>query len=135
MQEQNQRRLESLMQAKKIDYISIDGALDENKEIRDVLFGVSQQRGKYPQCFIKEGSTYRFIGLWEQIESLEECDSLPAEVMEANPDIPTFSKVNRAFGSVPPLTLFHRCFQTYLRNECILLCVACNFKNSFGNRA
>eukprot|EP00602_Paraphysomonas_sp_CaronLab_P006799 CAMPEP_0185020848 /NCGR_PEP_ID=MMETSP1103-20130426/3499_1 /TAXON_ID=36769 /ORGANISM="Paraphysomonas bandaiensis, Strain Caron Lab Isolate" /LENGTH=112 /DNA_ID=CAMNT_0027552009 /DNA_START=98 /DNA_END=432 /DNA_ORIENTATION=- len=91
-QEQNQRRLEHTMQANKIDYLSVDGALAENKETRDTLFSVSGQRGKYPQCFIKENDTYTFIGLWDAIESLLECNDLPAEVLEANPNIPTFEK-------------------------------------------
>lgn len=81
------------------------------QETRDTLFGVSGQRGKYPQVFIKENDTYTFVGLWDAIEvrlshllstfdmidmkSLIECDDLPAEVLEANPTIPNFKKVRR----------------------------------------
>lgn len=46
IQEVNQRRVESSFEANKIDFISIDGALPENKDIRNTLFGVSEQRGE-----------------------------------------------------------------------------------------
>jgi hypothetical protein len=85
--------------------------------MRDALFGVSSKRGKYPQLFIQEEDGQQiFVGLWEEIEvndslmhsfsflpsltffsslqSLIECDALPAEVLEANPNIPTFAKVS-----------------------------------------
>ena len=92
----NQRRLEDLVQGKQLAFDRIDGALSENKEIRDKLFGISGQRGKYPQCFILDTASgdYRFIGLWEAIESLVDCDALPADVLEANPTIPRFSTVS-----------------------------------------
>lgn len=46
VQEVNQRRVVSSFEANKIDYISIDGALPENKDVRSTLFGVSEQRGE-----------------------------------------------------------------------------------------
>lgn len=88
------RRLEDLLSSKKMSVDRIDGALIEFKEIRDKLFGISGLRGKYPQCFIVDASgEHRFIGLWEAIESLVDCDALPKETLDANPTIPTFSKV------------------------------------------
>ena len=66
--EVNQRRLWSLLQAHKIDYFEIDGAVPENKDQRNELFDISKVRGKYPQCFLKCNSTTRFVGLWEEIE-------------------------------------------------------------------
>ncbi len=45
IQEVNQRKIVSVFEANKIDFISIDGALAENKDIRSTLFGVSAQRG------------------------------------------------------------------------------------------
>eukprot|EP01033_Poteriospumella_lacustris_P009560 gene9556-6856_t len=95
----NTRRLEDLIAGKKFAFERVDGALAENKEIRDTLFGVSGHRGKYPQCFIADGTGgYRFVGLWEEIESLVDCDALPKEVLDSNPNIPTFSRV---FADVP----------------------------------
>lgn len=46
IQEVNQRRVVSSFEANKLDFISIDGALPENKDIRSTLFGVSEQRGE-----------------------------------------------------------------------------------------
>jgi len=68
IQEVNQRRIESLLEANKVLFDKIDGVLPENKEIRDRLFGISGQRGKYPQCFITVDDSIQFVGLWEDIE-------------------------------------------------------------------
>lgn len=46
IQEVNQRRVASSFEANKLDYITIDGALPENKDIRTTLFEISGQRGK-----------------------------------------------------------------------------------------
>ena len=66
--EQNQRRILSTLDAHRIVFSQIDGALPENKEYRDNLFAISSQRGKYPQCFLKKDNNVRFIGLWPEIE-------------------------------------------------------------------
>lgn len=90
----NTRRLETLLAGQKLQVEKIDGSLEENKELRNQLFGISEQRGKYPQCFLLQtDGNYKFIGLWEEVENLIECNSLPKEVLDANPDIKTFSKV------------------------------------------
>jgi hypothetical protein len=95
----NTRRLEDVIAGKKYAFERIDGALAENKEVRDTLFGISGHRGKYPQCFVAdENDGYRFIGLWEDIEQLIDCDALPKEVLEGNPSIPTLTK---ALADVP----------------------------------
>lgn len=80
---------------KKMVFEKVDGVLPEQKERRDQLFAISGQRGKYPQCFIESESGCRFIGLWDELESLVDCDDLPADVLAANPNIATFSKVLR----------------------------------------
>lgn len=36
---------------------------------------------------------YRFVGLWETVEKLVECDSLSDEVLVNHPEIETFSSV------------------------------------------
>eukprot|EP01038_Epipyxis_sp_PR26KG_P012135 gene12135-16246_t len=90
----NSRRLEDVLLGKQIEFLVVDGADPSVKELRDKLFAVSTIRGKYPQCFIEESDgNFKFVGLWEDIESLLDCDQLPAEVLEANPQINTFSKV------------------------------------------
>ncbi len=90
----NSRRLEDVLIGNKIVFEKIDGSLSENKEIRDKLFAASNQRGKYPQCFLETDGVYKFLGLWEQLEELVECDTIPADVLTANPSIQTFKKVH-----------------------------------------
>jgi hypothetical protein len=50
-------------------------------------------RAKYPQCFINNNDNYEFVGQWEAVETLVECDSIPAEILAAHPDIKTFTNV------------------------------------------
>ena len=67
----NSRRLEDSLSGRKIQFEKIDGSMTDSKEIRDALFSVSGQRGKYPQCFLKaEDGAYAFVGLWEEIENV-----------------------------------------------------------------
>lgn len=89
----NSRRLEDVLLGNKIQFDKVDGSLVENKEIRDKLFASSGLRGKYPQCFLESDGVYRFIGLWDQIEELVESDTIPADVLAANPSIQTFKAV------------------------------------------
>lgn len=73
-----QNRLDNVITAKKLAVERYDGCLPENKELRDKFFTLSAQRGKYPQVFLrKDDDSYTFVGLWEQVESLLECDSFP----------------------------------------------------------
>ena len=63
-----QARLDNVLKGKKIEYEKINGVAEENKPIRDQLFGISNERGKYPQIFLrKEDGTYKFVGLWETV--------------------------------------------------------------------
>jgi hypothetical protein len=89
----NSRRLETALEGRKVIFDKVDGSLAENKELRDKLFAASGIRGKYPQCFISNGASYQFVGQWEEVESLLDCDQLPQEVLAANPNIATFNKV------------------------------------------
>lgn len=87
-------------------YLQIDGASPDNKDIRNNLFNISGLRAKYPQCFIDQNGSYVFVGLFEQIETLLECDSLPIEVLNAHPEINTFTKVfSKQIADEPALTL------------------------------
>lgn len=92
-QEIGQRRLEDMLKAKKIVFTTIDGSLPEFKEQRDEMFTVSSLRGKYPQVFLKSSSgTLNYIGNWDKIQELCECDDLPKEILDSNPTIETFTK-------------------------------------------
>ena len=54
---------------KDILFEKVDGALIENKETRDLLFSISNERGAYPQCFFRlEDGSYELVGLWPAIE-------------------------------------------------------------------
>ena len=62
--------------------------------MRNKLFNISGKRAVYPQCFIASGGDdIVFVGDWEAVESLLECESIPADVLAANPTIQTFTKV------------------------------------------
>lgn len=63
----NQRRLDTLLMSYRFEFETIDAADPEKKEIRDMLFGLSNQRGKYPQIFIKTDDKYEFAGLYDEV--------------------------------------------------------------------
>lgn len=94
----NSRRLEDVLLGNKIQFDKIDGSLVENKDIRDKLFASSGLRGKYPQCFLESDGVYRFIGLWDHMEELVESDTIPADILAANPSIQTFKSVRNLWN-------------------------------------
>jgi hypothetical protein len=64
-----QRRLDDVLNSKKIACEKIDGCMPENKSERDNLFSISNERGKYPQCFIRQDDgSLKFVGLWETVD-------------------------------------------------------------------
>uniref|UniRef100_A0A7S2RWF3 ADF-H domain-containing protein n=1 Tax=Rhizochromulina marina TaxID=1034831 RepID=A0A7S2RWF3_9STRA len=76
----------------------IDGVSPENKEERNSLFTLSGKRGVYPQVFIKDPvGTIKFVADFEELQSLNDTDTLPADVLDANPQIPSFSRVFKGF--------------------------------------
>ncbi|CAN0464330.1 unnamed protein product [Ascophyllum nodosum] len=105
IQEQDQRRCMDLMEGKGVPFEKVDGSDGETRELRNTLWSVSGHRGKYPQVFVERDGEHEFVGLWSDIESLNECEALPPEILEANPEIKTFQA---AFGDLvvkrgPPL--------------------------------
>jgi hypothetical protein len=83
-----------LVEANKFCYRTVDGSDSTIKEERDALFAISGIRGNYPQTFKEYSSSdIKFVGDWEQIESLNEMETLPQEVKDANPEIATLSSV------------------------------------------
>ena len=70
------KQMGALLKAHKLDVLEIDGSDAAQKDLRDRLFGISGLRGKYPQCFIKRLDHYEFVGLWDKVEELGECESL-----------------------------------------------------------
>ena len=52
----------------------LDGSDAAKKEERNALFAVSELRGKYPQVFKVVGDKMTFLGDYEGMESLVECN-------------------------------------------------------------
>jgi len=99
IQEGNCRRALQLLRAKSVDYIEVDGMDPSQKSRRDELFGISGVRGSYPQIFVvteqeetethNAGFVTEFLGDWEKLEALNECNDIDQETLKANPDIET----------------------------------------------
>lgn len=94
----NQDRTLTLLKAKKTPHVTIDGMNPDQRDIRNELFEVSGMRGNYPQLFFvfRDGST-TFLGGWEKIETINDASDLPADVLQGNPEIETWTSV---FGGV-----------------------------------
>ena len=81
-----------LVQVHKYVFRSVDGSAAENLEERNKLFGISGIRGNYPQTFKEtDAGDITFVGDWEKVEGLNECEGLPEDVKAANPTMPTLS--------------------------------------------
>ena len=62
--------------------------LPENKDTRSALFECSGKRGAYPQVFILEkDGKYTNVGDFDEIQSLNDTDTLPPDVLAANPEV------------------------------------------------
>jgi hypothetical protein len=65
--------------------------LPENKDMRSAMFECSGKRGSYPQVFIKDAAgAYTSVGDFDEVQSLNDTDSLPPDVLEANPQVTSF---------------------------------------------
>ena len=92
IQEATQRNIRTAFQAKKIVFDELDAMLPENRDRRNELFEKSGLKGKFPQVFIISNAGLEFVGDGEKLNELLELDDLPAEVVDANPDIMNFTK-------------------------------------------
>lgn len=62
--------------------------LPENKEARSAMFECGGKRGTYPQVFIKDAAgAYTSVGDFDEVQSLNDTDSLPPDVLAANPTV------------------------------------------------
>ena len=95
--EGNQTLLRNMFKGRKIDFRELDGMDQSKKEERNKLFGISSKRGVYPQVFMEIGGEVTFVGDFEEISQLNECDALPTDVLAANPQIKTLSNVFKPF--------------------------------------
>lgn len=63
------------------------GVEPANKEVRTQLFECSGKR-TYPQVFLKEkDGSYANVGDFEEVQSLNDTDTLPQDVLDANPTV------------------------------------------------
>jgi len=63
------RKIETQLQSKGVDYVPIDGAAPDNKELRSALWAISGQR-TYPQVFIYDADACNFVGGGDEVQEL-----------------------------------------------------------------
>ena len=95
----NQRNMIDKLTGKRIDFEEIEAVNPDHHDRRNELTAISGKKGDFPQLFFvaDDGKTTYFGGI-EEFNDLFETDSLPKDVLEQNPDLPTFSRV---FDGVP----------------------------------
>ena len=93
--EGNQNVIRQAFRGRRIPFVEIDGI--DQKDERNKLFGISDKRGQYPQVFMEIGGEITFVGDFDVVNGLNDCDALPPDVLEANPQIQTMSSVFSKF--------------------------------------
>ena len=60
----------------------IDGAVPENKDLRNQLFGISGLRGTYPQFFLRQpdGGTFKFFGDFDTLVHYNDTNTLAQQI-------------------------------------------------------
>ena len=94
-----QTTIRTLLKSKRLERVrEVDGVDPANTPLRTTLFGLSGKRGVYPQVFIKSAEgKIEFVGDLEEITSLIDTDTLPQEILDQNPTIPTFNRKFKDF--------------------------------------
>jgi len=89
-----QRNAKTILMARQIPYMEVDGMNPNDKDRRNELFKVSGIRGAYPQFFFlyKSGEA-SFLGDWDTFEDLNDTTSIPKDVLANNPNIETWDKI------------------------------------------
>jgi hypothetical protein len=84
----NQDRALTVLKAQDIDPELVDGSDPSQRDRRNELFGISGNRGKYPQFFLVEGSggTTSFLGLFEDIEAMNDSRTLTKQALGLGED-------------------------------------------------
>jgi len=92
----------NMLRARETPHQVVDGMDPAQRRRRDELFRISGIRGNYPQFFVERqvdngygGSKSRleFWGSYDRMEQLNEVDSLPPDVLLANPQVETWDSV------------------------------------------
>mmetsp|Transcript_4805 Transcript_4805/g.9167 ORF Transcript_4805/g.9167 Transcript_4805/m.9167 type:complete len:124 (-) Transcript_4805:297-668(-) len=96
LQASRQRKAITILQARNLPYVEVDGMNPDHRESREELFSISGIRGNYPQFFfVHSNGATSYFGNFDRLEELNETSSLPKEVLDANPDFETWEKVFR----------------------------------------
>lgn len=92
----------NILNVRQTPYEVVDGMDPDQRQRRDELFRISDIRGNYPQFFVErqvdngyggKKTKMEFWGSYERMEQLNEVDSLPPDVLLANPDVETWERV------------------------------------------
>jgi len=95
-QKTRQSRALTILQAKHLPFVEVDGMNPEHRESRDELFSISGIRGNYPQFFfVHSNGATSYFGNYDTLEELNETSSLPKDVLDAHPDFETWDKAFR----------------------------------------
>jgi len=93
-----QQAARSILASRRMPTREVDGADTACAARRAELVVISGHGdGLYPLVFTRIGGKTTFVGDFETLESLSECDSLPPDVLAENPQIATFSKAFARF--------------------------------------
>jgi hypothetical protein len=93
-----QQAARSILASRRMPTREVDGADTACAARRAELVVISGHGdGLYPLVFTRIGGKTTFVGDFETLESLNECDSLPPDVLAENPQIATFSKAFARF--------------------------------------
>lgn len=78
---QNQKNAITILDAERVNYTILDGSDPANKSTRNVLFSLSNLRGKYPQFFqVSENGSKSFWGDMDKLNTANEEGRLTAEL-------------------------------------------------------
>ena len=78
----NQALATSMLKELEVEPEIIDGAVPENKDLRNQLFGISGLRGTYPQFFLRQpgGGTLKFFGDFETLVHYHDTNTLAQQI-------------------------------------------------------
>ncbi|GFH58572.1 hypothetical protein CTEN210_15048 [Chaetoceros tenuissimus] len=94
LQASRQRKATTILKARKLPYVEVDGMNPDHKESREELFAISGIRGNYPQFFfVHANGATSYLGNFEKLEELNETVDIPDDVLNANPDLETWPRV------------------------------------------
>ena len=89
----NIRNMLDKLNSKNVVFEEIEAVNPDNHDRRNELTAVSGEKGVFPQLFFVQDGKITYFGDIEAFNDLFETDTLPADVLEKNPELPTFTRV------------------------------------------